>query len=406
MTRTLRLTEYSRTPGVRLSTDARDGLSRLIPGLTITPVAGRRNVYDLSPSSWIGVASLPGLTVQVQPKIPVERVLFLLGYSLHKRSWPLQEATLDPHTGLLEAFVPLFCEVLRRATEPDLLQGYRTEETALPSIRGRIRFDDQIRHRFGIMLPVEVRYDEFTIDTTINRLLKAAIHRLGRLTIRSPVARAELRRLASLFRPVSLVAFDADHLPEFTYDRLSSRYRRAVELAALVLRATSVELRAGAVDSCSLLVDMNQVFEDFVVTALREELGVNERHFPQNCRGRRLRLDVAERLTLEPDLSWWEGERCVFVGDAKYKRLDAAGFKHGDLYQMLAYCVAADLPGGLLVYAAGEGEARMHEIAHAGKRIEIVHLNLNGDPKEVLAEVGALADRVRKWRHVQVRPAA
>ena len=30
-----------------------------------------------------------------------------------------------------------------------LLHGYRTEEEALQTVRGRIRFDDQIRRRFG-----------------------------------------------------------------------------------------------------------------------------------------------------------------------------------------------------------------------------------------------------------------
>ena len=35
-------------------------------------------------------------------------------------------------------------------------------------MRGRIRFDDQIRRRFGIPLPVELRYDEFTDDILLN----------------------------------------------------------------------------------------------------------------------------------------------------------------------------------------------------------------------------------------------
>ena len=67
---------------------------------------------------------------------------------------------------------------------------------------------------------------------------------------------------------------------------------------------------------------------------------------------------------------------------------------------MLAYCIAADLPGGLLVYAAGEGDAGTYEIVHAGKRIEIVHLNLDGSPTDVMAEVAELVDRVRQWRQL------
>ena len=64
---------------------------------------------------------------------------------------------------------------------------------------------------------------------------------------------------------------------------------------------------------------------------------------------------------MEPDLSWWalatnENElRACFVGDGKYKKLDTPGFRHADIYQMLAYCTAADLPvkGGAKMYHWG-----------------------------------------------------
>lgn len=41
------------------------------------------------------------------------------------------------------------------------------------------------------------------------------------------------------------------------------------------------------------------------------------------------------------------------MGDAKYKEVGPAGVEHADLYQLLSYAVASDLPGGLLVYGAG-----------------------------------------------------
>ena len=67
----------------------------------------------------------------------------------------------------------------RRAFVRGLLHGYRTEEEALHTVRGRIRFDEQMRRRSGVPLPVEVRYDEFTDDILENRLVKAAVVSLG-----------------------------------------------------------------------------------------------------------------------------------------------------------------------------------------------------------------------------------
>ena len=103
---------------------------------------------------------------------------------------------------------------------------------------------------------------------------------------------------------------------------------------------------------------------------------------------------------MEPDLPWWAsrpggGPLPRFVGDAKYKKLDTPGFRHADIYQILAYCTAADLPSGLLIYAAGEDERATYRINHAGKVIEVATLNLTGAPEDILREADRLAEQVR-----------
>ena len=66
------------------------------------------------------------------------------------------------------------------------------KEEELYTVRGRIRFDEQIRCQFGVPLPIEVRYDEFTDDILANRLVKAAAHQLGRMRLHSQKARTDL----------------------------------------------------------------------------------------------------------------------------------------------------------------------------------------------------------------------
>ncbi len=62
---------------------------------------------------------------------------------------------------------------------------------------------------------------------------------------------------------------------------------------------------------------------------------------------------------------------------------------------MLAYCTAANLTSGLLVYAAGEAEPGQYRIKHSGKTIEVASVDLNGPPSEILEEVGRVSDRVK-----------
>ena len=110
-------------------------------------------------------------------------------------------------------------------------------------------------------------------------------------------------------------------------------------------------------------------------------------------------LDEAGQVLLKPDLSWWDGRICTFVGDAKYKRIENERVPNADLYQLLAYATALDLPGGLLVYAQGQAEPVAHRIRHAGKQLEIVALDLSGAIDELLARIDDVAKRVRALRH-------
>jgi 5-methylcytosine-specific restriction enzyme subunit McrC len=358
---------------------------------------GLEGYYDLTPDSHVGAVHLPELDIEIRPKIPIDRVLFLVCYALNRSQW-LDLFGFAREDSLVEAVVPGFVAQVRRAFRRGVLQGYRAEEAALPVVRGRVRFDDQIREQFGRFPPAEVRYDDFTEDIEVNRLIKAAIRRLGRLRLRSEDVRRSLRAFDSVLGTVSAVEYDSRWLPEICYDRLNVHYRPAVELAKLILRSVSFELADGHIQAAAFLVDMNKVFEDFVVVALREALHLSERVFPQGASDRWLWLDKARTVRLQPDLSWWQGASCTFIGDVKYKRVKAVGVEHPDLYQLLAYVTATNLPGGLLVYAAGEGEPVTHQIVHFGKELEVVTLDLCGSPSEILDRVRKLARRVERLR--------
>ena len=369
----------------------------------VTPSPEEDGGYILKPSSWVGAVNVGDATVVVRPKIAMDRVMFLITYAMDPKHWRRESFDLKHAPDVLEAIALSFAHHTRQAIHRGLLQGYRREEDALTTVRGRIRFGDQIGRRFGVPLPIEVAFDEFTEDIEENRLLKTAIHRLGYTFIRSAAARQEVRRLRPAFTTVGLGAYRRGAPPKVSYTRLNEHYRPAVELARLIIENSSLELFHGEVEGAAFLLNMNDVFEQFLYVALREALGLPERQWKSQAR---LTLDEDGSVRMYPDLSWWDGSRPRFVGDAKYKKLEPQGFRHADICQMLAYCTAADLPSGLLVYAADEGEPRSYRIKHAGKTIEVASLDLSGTPEAILAEVGRLADRVRFHARAPARRAA
>ena len=182
------------------------------------------------------------------------------------------------------------------------------------------------------------------------------------------------------------------------FDRLNEHYREVVALARLILRHATIETGRGAVRAPGFLMDMNRVFQEFVTRALREALGLSDRAFRSDSGVRGVTLDEARRVDLRPDLSWWDGPTCRFVGDAKYKRVQDGHVPNADLYQLLAYATALDLPGGLLVYAQGEAADAVHVVRHAGRRLEVAALDLSGTIDELRRRIEGLAERVRGLR--------
>ena len=205
--RRLTLFEHRTTPEVPLSSDERDALMRAIPSLAVSPSVGREGRYDLTPGSRIGAINLLAtrLAVEIRPKVPVSRVMFMVSYTLDPASWREQAFDLPEEGSLLEAVVPVFVSRVRQALRPGVLEGYRTEEATLPTVRGRLRLDEQMRRRFGPYPPAEVVHDEFTEDVEEDRLLKAALLRLGRMRFRAPEARRSLGHLDAVLERVSPV---------------------------------------------------------------------------------------------------------------------------------------------------------------------------------------------------------
>ena len=363
--------------------------------LTIEPAGGSDTDYYLTPESTVGAVEIGALSVLIEPKIGIPKLLSLACYAIGKVKFRAEDFDFPEEYALADALALALTFQARRAFSSGLLHGYRSEEEALQTVRGRIRFDEQLRHRFNRPLPVEVRFDEFTSDIVANRLVKAAAHRLGRMRLRSPEARRNLGWMAGMLDDVSLVEFPPREVPAVAFDRLNEHYQRVVELSRLILRHGAFESGRGSVRASGFLMDMNVVFQEFVTQALREALGVSEHAF---CERTINSLDEGGEVRLRPDLTWWDGTSCVFVGDAKYKNLTGERVPNSDLYQMLAYATALDLPGGLLVYAQGEADTETYNVWHCGKRLETAALDLSGTLDDVLVRVKGIAQQVAALR--------
>ena len=205
--RPIDLTEYQRSGPVDLSATERDVLAGTLPSLAIQPVIGRDDAYYVTPGSTVGAVEVGDLSVLIHPKIGIRQLLSLACYAVGQIKFQHEDFDFPEDISLPDVLALALSAQARRAFTAGLLHGYRTEEEALYGVRGRIRFDDQLRRRFGVAMPVEVRYDDFTDDVLANQLVKAAVALLGGMRLRSRDARVGLGWVAAMLDNVSMVEF-------------------------------------------------------------------------------------------------------------------------------------------------------------------------------------------------------
>jgi 5-methylcytosine-specific restriction enzyme subunit McrC len=404
--RRLTLNEFRTERNVSLSVLERETLRKLHPGIRIEPTAYSDDRYDLTPDQHVGIVCLPDLVIEVRPKVPMSSVLFLVSYACNAVKWFDAQPEYGRDIELTEVVAMIFARAVEQATRRGLLNGYQSEDESMQAPRGRILFDEQLRRRLRMSSPIEVRHDNYTPDVIENRLLVAALSILGRLSLRHESVRRELLRAQRLFGAVKRMHFSRNSVPEVLFTRLNRHYQPVVSLATLVLRSASLDLGKGGAHGSAFLVDMNHVFEQFVRRALRRALNLDTQSFPD--RGPRLRLDQAGRVPLKPDLCLLEGNRIAWVGDAKYKRLPSETYKNADLYQLLAYTVVTGLSGGTLIYAADEGiSAAEHIVLEAGKKLQVVALDLSAPSNMILRQIDRIATGIGKSPTIDIiKPAS
>ncbi|MDO0932015.1 restriction endonuclease [Streptomyces sp. DG2A-72] len=371
---------------------------------------GTRDRYELRAKAMVGGVRLGGddsaVQLRIAPKIPVDRLLYLLAYASGHAKWSDEPVEAGARHELLPAVGYAFTEAADRALRPGVLLGYREVDDTLPMLRGRLRAPAQLRRRPGLSLPLEVTYDDHTPDIGENRLLLGAARRLIRLPGLDPTLRARLRRIVAQLDGVTAPRPGAP-LPAWTATRLNSRYQRALGLAELILRGASYELDDGRrvlVDG--LLLEMWRVFETFLATALGEELQrrAGGRAEP---RDRDHHLDLGKKELLKPDLIHYlpppdGGRRLVpaIIVDAKYKD----GTKRPDLYQMFAYCVRLGTSEGHLVSAAGNENVMEVPVAGQVIRLYCHVVDLSLPYRELRARIGELAGVLLRIRTESAAP--
>lgn len=348
--------------------------------------------WNISPTGLVGAVQVDDLLIEVRPKarVGLNRLMFLLGYAADPG---IREDDVDAEEkpDLFTAITHSFVRQCERALKRGPISSYVTVDDSLRVLRGRIRVGDQLSRHLGLPVPLEVTYDEFTMDIGENRILRSALRMLLCLPGGSPEIRS---RLSHLDRKLDGVGFllKGNPLPEWQETKANGHYVAALRLASLVLNSLSVEAGKGGLRMSSFAVEMQNVFEDFVTVALGEAFA----SFPGTVHAQfESHLDEINpgnkpRTKMYVDAVYCESGLPRIVFDAKYKASSSGNYSNPDEYQMLAYCTALEVPRAWLLYA-GSGKPRLVKVRNTSKEIVHFPLDLSLSPDRLLDRVHQLA---------------
>lgn len=196
------------------------------------------NAWRIKASSYVGTLVTPHLQVLIRPKVATANLFHLLESGERALSLGAEVFDYDSTGDLIPSFATFYARHLELALAAGVPREYREQEERLLTIRGRVDVPAQ-RRLAGLALPVECRFDDYTGDTQLARILRAAAVRLLRLPGVTITTRQALRQTAARLAEASDL-FPEDVRVETRFTRLNQHCRPAERLARLVLGGSTL----------------------------------------------------------------------------------------------------------------------------------------------------------------------
>jgi 5-methylcytosine-specific restriction enzyme subunit McrC len=239
---------------------------------------------------------------------------------------------------------------VERLTHGGLVKRYRLTQGNLHKLKGRILFPQHIRRNALHQECIFTAHETYDRDNPFNRILKSALTIVERLAIRQSLVS---RAAASLlwFEQVTDARIAAQTFERLTFGRNTERYRRAIQLARLIILNYSPDLRGGREHVFAILFDMNKLFERFIFVQLRrtQTLYASRRLSITGQASRLFWSSKAIRPDIVADFAS-DGAQARVILDTKWKVPRDGQPADDDLKQMYAYNLHFGSHRSVLVY--------------------------------------------------------
>lgn len=302
----------------------------------------------------------------------------------------------------------LCSEILIKGVTIQLKRGlgkeYISQTEPLTSPRGKIDVTESVKSQSLLRKQLVCTYDEFTVNSYLNRILKTTMAMLLRADI-DKSRKKRLRQILIYFKDVDTL--DAHQINwNVQFNRNNQSYRMLISMCYLVVKGLLQSQSSGSLHLMDFIDEqrMHRLYERFILEYYKQEhpeLQVSAPHI-------RWQLDDGFDFML-PDMKTdivLSNANHTLIIDAKYyshttqSQFDTHTVHSGNLYQIFTYVKNKSLEyentphavSGMLLYAKTDEEIQPNQVYHmSGNQISVSTLDLNLPFPEIRSQLDKIA---------------
>lgn len=341
-------------------------------------VGYKRNVGDtITIKNYVGLIQMKnGHQIQVLPKISfgdgedqgnVKTKKTFLKMLCSMKDFPskvFNDASLKvDKMNLYEIFINMYLQEVRQLVKHGIKSAYVQQEDNLRYYRGKLQVSKHIRENMAHAERFYVAYDEFHPNRAENKLVKATLMKLQKLTGSAENSKV-IRQLLTAFEMVAPSVNYQKDFAKVSIDRNTSDYKMLMQWSKVFLMNKSFTTFSGKDRSRALLFPMESVYESYVAQNMKKVMETDGWNVSTQDKGHYLFMEPRKQFSLRPDIVL-EKEGRIIVMDTKWKKLinnerKNYGISQADMYQMYAYSKKYETSEIWLLYPVND-EMKNHE---------------------------------------------
>lgn len=303
--------------------------------------------YKLITSQFIGIIVLLKNVIIIKPKMDNLSFSYMFSYTNQFNVFRKEDFDyVKKHD--MSLFEHIVRNLLRRVDElckKGISKAYYEMEENLPYVKGKVLITKDIIINGMLHHRVYCNYSDYRPDNLENQIIKYTLFYLLRMEFERKDLYRTIKLLLHYFESVSSIPTFNFKIPVINYTRLTKQYEVIIDLCRLILSNASLSLEAnGKVKFSSFLIDMNTLFEDFIIGVLKSRL--SPKLTIKTGKQATGYSDEQKKTRTKPDIVIKKGRKPILIIDAKYKD----SVTDDDLNQIWIYSLVNRLPVSVLVY--------------------------------------------------------